>query len=244
MKTINVILIFLLGFTIYGNAQNSFYMEYSMIVGKGEEGVKSNSKTWHCDKGSRIENDMNIPGMGSRKTVMLMLKSNPGIVYQLDLEKKSYTEIKSDGDENQNNEAYTVEIIGKEKVAGYNCTHANVKSKESNFEVWTTKEIPDYQELLKTPYIKNSTKGANKSFMSGELEGMMVRMKNANKNESFTMELVKFEKGNFPANMFEIPAGYSKGMSLDPSKMQNMTPEERQKMMEELMKQYGKEEKH
>jgi hypothetical protein len=32
-------------------------------------------------------------------------------------------------------------------------------------------------------------------------------------------------------------------MSIDPSKMQNMTPEERQKLMEEIMKQYGKEEK-
>jgi hypothetical protein len=68
-------------------------------------------------------------------------------------------------------------------------------------------------------------------------------MKDASEKEAMSMELIKFEKGNFPQSMFEIPSGYTKGMSFDPSKMQNMSQEERQKMMEELMKQYGKEEK-
>lgn len=236
-----LIFIFILSFTI--QAQNSFYMEYKMLVGGGKEGIESYSKTWHGEKGSRVESEMNIPGVPARKTVMLMLKNNPGIIYNLDIDKKSYTEIKGDGDTKEKDEDYKIEIIGKEKVAGYNCTHAIVKSKDGNFEVWTTKEIAGYQELLNSAFIKNQTKGASKSFMSGELEGMMVRMKNGSNSEAFTMELVKFEKGNYPASMFEIPAGYAKGASFDPSKMQNMTPEERQKMMEELMKQYGKEEK-
>lgn len=223
-------------------AQNSFYMEYSMTIGKENEGMKSNSKTWHNSSGSRIESEMNIPGMGAKKTVMLMLKNNPNVIINLDIDKKSYTEIKAEP-ENKSNEDYTVEIIGKEKVGNYNCTHANVKSKDGAFEVWTTKEIADYKELSNSSFMQKQTKGANKSFMTGELEGMMVRMKNLNNKEAFTMDLVKFEKGNYPQSMFEIPAGYTKGMSFDPSKMQQMTPEERQKMMEELMKQYGKEEK-
>jgi hypothetical protein len=73
--------------------------------------------------------------------------------------------------------------------------------------------------------------------------GVMVKMKSTEKKGAFTMELVKFEKGNFPVTMFEIPAGYTKGASFDPSKMQNMSQEERQKMLEEMMKQYGKDEK-
>ena len=97
-----------------------------------------------------------------------------------------------------------------------------------------------YKELQKTAYLNNQTKGMNSAFLSGELEGVMVKMKDASPKEAVSLELIKFEKGNFPQSMFEIPAGYTKGMSFDPSKMQNMTQEERQKMMEELMKQYGK----
>jgi len=217
-------------------------MEYTMTIGNANDGMKSISKTWHNSSGSRIESEMNIPGIGVKKTVMLMLKNNPNVIINLDTDKKSYTEIKTDA-ESKSNEDYTIEIIGKEKVGKYNCTHAKVSSKEAAFEVWTTKEIADYKELYNSSFMQNQTKGANKSFMTGELEGMMVRMKNLNNKEAFTMELINFEKGNYPQSMFEIPAGYSKGMSFDPSKLQQMTPEERQKMMEELMKQYGKEEK-
>lgn len=213
-----------------------------MTIGKANDGMKSISKTWHNNSGSRIESEMNIPGMGMKKTIMLMLKSNPNVIINIDNEKKSYSEVKTDPESNSN-EDFTVEILGKEKVGSFNCTHAKVKSKDTEFEVWTTKDIADYKELYNSSFMQKQTKGANKSFMSGELEGMMVRMKNINNKEAFTMELMKFEKGSYPQSMFEIPAGYTKGASFDPSKMQQMSQEERQKMMEELMKQYGKEEK-
>jgi hypothetical protein len=242
MKKILAFLILTLSFTVIAKSQNSYYMEFKMEVGSGKEGIKNISKTWHNANASRIEMDMNIPGMGVKKNVMLMNKNNPGVIITLDDAKKSYTEIKSPND-TSNYEKYTIEILGKEKVGIYNCTHAKIKSKDQVFEVWTTKEIDAYKELQKSAFLKNQTKGMNNAFLSGELEGMMVKMKDASPKEAMSMELMKFEKGNFPQSMFEIPAGYTKGMSFDPSKMQNMSPEERQKMMEELMKQYGKEEK-
>ncbi len=243
MKKTLLFLIFILTFTTsIVKSQNSYYMEFKMQIGNEKDGMNNISKTWHNASASRIEMDMNIPGMGVKKNVMLINKNNPGVIINLDDAKKSYTEIKSPTD-TSNYEKYTIEILGKEKVGIYNCTHAIVKSKDQVFEVWTTKEIEAYKELQKSAFIKNQTKGMNNAFLSGELEGMMVKMKDASPKEAMSMELVKFEKGNFPQSMFEIPAGYTKGMSFDPSKMQNMTPEERQKMMEEIMKQYGKEEK-
>jgi len=242
MKKTLALLICILSFSSIVKSQGTFYMEYKMEMGKGKEGLNSNSKTWHSSAGTRIESEMTMPGMGPRKHVMLMLKNNPGVIFNIDDEKKSYTEIKSPNKSDEDS-SFTVEILGKEKVGNYNCVHAKLKSKDVVMEVWTTKEIEYYKELQNSPFIKNQTKGMSKSMFSGELEGMMVKMKDASEKEAMTMELVKFEKGNFPQSMFEIPAGYSKGMSIDPSKMQSMTPEERQKMMEEIMKQYGKEEK-
>jgi hypothetical protein len=173
---------------------------------------------------------------------MILPKNNLDVIYNLDEAKKSYTEIKKPV-ESKETDDYTVEIIGQEKVGGYNCTHAKIKTKEQVFEIWITKDIEGYNDLSNIAMLKTA-KGIDKALKSNEqLIGVMVRMKSTDKKEAFTLDLVKFEKGNFPASMFEIPAGYTKGASFDPSKMQNMTQEERQKMMEELMKQYGKDEK-
>jgi len=221
-------------------------MEYAMNIGDSKETMKSSNKTWHSSFGSRVESEMIIPGFGLKKTIMIMPKSNPDIIYTLDETNKTYTEIKKqDDNDSKDNEEYTVEIIGQEKVAGYNCTHAKIKTNDGVMEMWTTKDIDGYKEMYNKAMMQKKSAGIEKAMKSNEqLMGIMVRMKSGNKKEgSFTMELVKFEKGNYPQAMFEIPAGYTKGASFDPAKMQNMTTEERQKMMEELMKQYGKEEK-
>src|SRR5439155_800454 len=65
---------------------------------------------------------------------------------------------------------------------------------------------------------------------------------------TFIMELVKFEKKDLASNLFEVPAGYKEmtstptavpGMpNIDINKIQNMTPEERAKYVEDMKKQY------
>lgn len=243
MKHLFAAIISLIIFSTAVYAQDSFYMEYAMVIGQSKEGFKTSNKTWHSALGTRLESEMNLPGLGLKKTIMIMPKSNPDMIYTIDEEKKSYTEIKQEADINDS-EAYTVEIIGQEKVAGYNCTHAKVKTMGQVFEIWTTKEIDGYKELYNQAMLQKQSFGMDKAMRNNEqLMGIIVRVKNDNKKESFTMELVKFEKGNYPASMFQIPAGYTKGMSFDPSQMQNMSPEERQKMLEEMIKQYGTEEK-
>jgi hypothetical protein len=223
-------------------SQEAYYMEYTMEAGKTAEGFKVLNKTWSSKFGTRIESNMNIPGMGPKKTIMITPSANPDVFYTIDEIKKSYTETvkpKEDTDEKD----ITIEVVGQEKIGNYNCTHGKVKSKDMVLDIWTTKDIEGYKEMQHAALMQNKGKSFEKAFKSKELEGMMVRMKNTNSKEAFTMDLVKFEKGNFPQSMFEIPAGYTKGASFDPSKMKDMSPEERQKMMEELMKQYGKDEK-
>lgn len=243
MKKLFTLFICFLSFSKFVKSQDSFYMEYVMTIGNEKDGMKSTNKTWHSGSGSRIESEMNIPGFGLKKTIMIMPKSNPDVIYTIDEAKKSYTEMIKPA-ESKENDDYTVEIIGQEKVGNYNCTHARIKTKDQVFEIWITKDIVGYKELYNMAMLQNAAKGLGKALQSNEqLMGVMVKMKSTEKKGAFTMELVKFEKGNFPVTMFEIPAGYTKGASFDPSKMQNMSQEERQKMLEEMMKQYGKDEK-
>ena len=62
-----------------------------MQIGNEKDGMNNISKTWHNASASRIEMDMNIPGMGVKKNVMLINKNNPGVIINLDDAKKSYT---------------------------------------------------------------------------------------------------------------------------------------------------------
>lgn len=52
------------------------------------------------------------------------------------------------------------------------------------------------------------------------------------------MELTKAERRNNPASLFAVPVGYTKS-TFDPAKLQNMSPADRQKAVQEMMKQYG-----
>ena len=97
MQKILAFLILTLSFTVIAKSQNSYYMEFKMEVGSGKEGIKNISKTWHNANASRIEMDMNIPGMGVKKNVMLMNKNNPGVIITLD-DAKKVTGIFTDGD--------------------------------------------------------------------------------------------------------------------------------------------------
>jgi hypothetical protein len=105
-------------------------------------------------------------------------------------------------------------------------------------DMWTTKDISGYENML--AYWKSSISGGNDQ-MYTELkkagaEGFVVKMQIPG---SMTMELVKYDAKPVSASVFTIPAGYKKGTSMDPEKMKNMTPAERRKAMEEMMKQYG-----
>lgn len=239
MKKILFFIICVLSVSQIAYSQTSFLMEYEMEIGAGKSEMKTTNKMWQSAYGIRVENEMNIPGYGPKKTVMLMPVSTPNLMYSIDESKKSYREVVRNNDSKEE-EPYTIEIVGQEKIGNYNCTHAKIKTKDQVMDVWTTKDIEGYKEMSNHSWMQGGAKKVNNAFSSKELEGVMVRMKNANKEESFTMNLVKFEKGNFPQSMFEVPADYKKEMSIDPAKMKNMTPEERQKMVEEMMKQYGK----
>jgi|GEM_PF-719724 len=233
------------------------YIEYKITAGDGKETMSGNSKTYSQDGNSRSEMQFSVPGlpMGAMNTITLIRKDKPNMVTTLNTQNKTYTEMSFEEykkDENKSDEEFEVTLVGKETVNGYSCTHVIAKYKKSGKvrnDWWTSKDVPGFNGFKG---VKGSKYLDDDSFY-GKLaekgaDGFPVRMKMSETGGagSFQMDLVKAEKKNNPASLFEIPAGYTKAATVDLSKMpknmqdmQNMTPEEQKKMMEELMKMYG-----
>ncbi|MGZ4060910.1 MAG: DUF4412 domain-containing protein, partial [Bacteroidia bacterium] len=186
--------------------------------------------------------------------VNIVKSDKPATVYSLDDKNKTYnvTEAKNETNPATSNSAdYTVKIVGKEKVGNYNCTHAIVTKGTQANEYWTTTEIPEYEKYVKARSGNKFTgsSGEYDALVKNGAGGFMVKtLTKDQRGGTFTMELVKLEKKDLAASMFEIPADYKEmtstptgvpGMpNIDVNKIQNMTPEERAKYIEDMKKQY------
>lgn len=237
MKKIGILMIGLLASMQLLAQQGT--IDYKMtMTGNGAKSRVSSSKMMFSGGKVRVETNMSIGGI-SQKQVMLMVPDNPNSLLILDEKTKTYREIST---KPKSMDKATVKVIGKEKIQNLNCTHVVVTIQNRPMDMWTTKDIDGYQNML--AYWKSSIAGGNDQMYS-ELkkvgaEGFVVKTQISNPNGGMTMELVKYDDKPVAAAVFEIPSGYKKGASFDPEKMKNMTPAERRKAMEEMMKQYGK----
>lgn len=230
-----------------------FFIEYKITSTTGQGGLTGSMKTYAQDGNSRVEMNMNVTGMGGMNMASLYLKSSPGLVYLLNEQGKTYSELSTTTDEDWKDypqSEYEVTVIGKEKVNGYNATHVKIRRKGSthDMEMWNTTELPGYAD-----YANLKTKFTGKSNLLKALEakgatGFPVRIRSAEKQYSMQMDLVKAEKRSNPANLFSL-SGYTKGAAGHGSgtninvqeminNMQNMTPEEREIWLKKLEEQY------
>ncbi len=217
-------------------------IEYKMTMsGQGQSNV-STSKMQFASGKVRMETSLNMPGM-SHKQVMLMLPNKPNTMIMLNEGAKTYTEVNNNSVPKDPNAAkVTVKVVGKEKIQNLNCTHIVVTLSNRPMDMWTTKDIAGYESMM--GYWKSSMSGGNDQMYSemkkAGAEGFVVKTQMKNKEGGMTMELVKYDTKPVSATLFNIPADYKKGTSIDPNKIQNMTPAERKKIMEEMIKQHGK----
>jgi len=232
-------------------AQNGGYVEMKMT---STQGVNGTVKIYYSQLGSRTETDMKIPQMpgGGMKTVYLFKNDQPNTIILLNDKNKTYTEIKTNEDAAEGNiedkNEYTIKKLGEETINGYKCAHALITSGEESYEVWNTKDISDYYKYSDI-YNKNPELGSSKrekALREAGCEGFPIKTVHKGDKETGTIiiEMVKMEKKDFGTLMFEVPVGYTKSQSMSPGlpfnmeDMQKMSPEERQKFMEEMEKKY------
>lgn len=231
--------------SLTAHAQDT-YLEMKTISGKQEV---MTMKIYVKDGNSRVEISSNIEGAGIN-VAMLTLKKNPDMVYMLESNTKTYTEMdmKSLAKLSEsNNTDYEVTIIGNEKIQGYNCVHARVKAKDakgSSYELWSTKEVPAYKELTMMQGQSNGDAKLQKLLEAKGADGFPVKVYAKENDNEVTMELTKVEKKTLAANMFSLD-GYKKsegfagtGINLDEMQKayEKLSPEEK-KAIEEMMKQ-------
>lgn len=238
-------------------AQTGVYIEYKLSGSSDNKiGLSGNNKIYAQGEHSRHEMQINIPGMptGPINTVTLTRKDKPNTIITINPSAKTYTEMsfeQYETKEQKSKEPFEITVVGKEQVNGYNCTHIIAKYKNSQKvrnEWWTSKEVPGFSGfsgVKGNKYLDDDN--LFKEMAEKGADGFPVRMKISDgEMGSFVMDLVKAEKKNIDASLFEIPAGYTKAAALDLSNMpksmnevMKMSPEEQQKMLEDLMKMYG-----
>ncbi|MFN8288578.1 MAG: DUF4412 domain-containing protein [Chitinophagales bacterium] len=246
ITALSILMMFGLGVFAQG-----YYMEMKMSGNDGEMGTM---KIYSQDGNSRSEMQMSsakVPA-GFGAMAILSLKSEPSKIYMLNEKEKTYSEMDvsnkeeyRDGDKSE----YEVTVIGKEKVNGYNCTHVKIKQKGSKHDMdwWTTTEMANYAEFSK---VKSQYTGKSNLYSALEAKGAVgfpVRIKTEDHGQMVQIDLITAEKRNNPSTMFSL-SGYKKsegpampgaGMGIDYSKIQQMTPEERQKWIEQMKNQYS-----
>jgi hypothetical protein len=243
---------------IAASAQSGAQVDFKISSSHGASGT---IKGFYSGGNSRVEMTMTMPQMpgGGFSRTSIMKSTEPSKTYQLDDKNKTYTvnEIKVGAKDDASD--YTVKLIGKDKVAGYNCIHVAVTKTSKvaagtateNMEFWTTKDISEYE--------KYAGKGDNKYMGTSAMyealkkqgaDGFIIKsFVTDSRGGDFTMELVKIEKKDVPASLFTVPADYklsanptmtpgNPAQNIDIQKIQNMTPEEREKYIEEMRKQY------
>lgn len=237
----------LASFALGGHAQSGAQIEYKMSSGTAGSGTM---KMYYAPQGSRVEMNMMVPQMpggGISKTTIIK-SDQPNTVYMLDEKAKTYSTMETQPNSSAQSDAgLTVKIIGKEKIGKYNCTHAQVTRGTEVSDYWTTTDITDYAKYRNNNSSNHKLMSEQNALAKNGADGLLVKTiaKDPRGNE-VTMELTSFTKKDVPSSEFQVPADYKLSSTggkptapaIDPAKLQNMTPEERAKYVEELKKQY------
>ena len=238
---------------LIGLAQNGAHIEYKLT---SDVGATGNITVYYMDGNSRTEMLMNVPQLpgGAINMTTITQKDKANTHYQLNDKNKTYKEIVSNPSDKakEENQECVVTVLGHEKIGTYNCTHVNVKQGKTTHEMWTTTEVPDYQNyasIKSGKYMGNEK--LRKALADKGAQGFAAKIiykEEGGREGTMTMELMKFEKTAVQADKFQIPSDYTKsessgsatGVVPNAQDIMNMTPEERAKMIEQMKKQYGK----
>jgi hypothetical protein len=205
MKNLTVFLSLLL--ITFSSFSQDMYLEYKMTGPM----AATNKIYTSAASGMRMEMEMTLPQVGKMTTVMLMPKGK-NTMYTYNMTSKTYTEAPI-ASKKVDEEDVKFVVVGKEKVAGFNCTHIKMTMKNKMVsDMWTTKEIAGY-EVMETLSKTSDNIVSNKIYnqlKSQGADGMMVKTEMTIGKNKMVNQLVKAEKRANPASLYVLPVGYKK----------------------------------
>ena len=212
-----------------GSGKDMYYEYNSATAGKAMT-VKTVIKMYVSSNGSmRVEIDVEnsaMKGKSSGPMIIIGHSDKPNESISIDDAAKTYSiNHFTDNDFNTDQKIKsTATKIGEEKILGFNSVHARIISNKSigsiysdvdTVDLWRSNNVP-MQATVKELFDKFNSKGmamysadvANQLKQMG-CEGFLTKMEIHSKRFSTTEILVKAETRDLPANMFQIPAGYT-----------------------------------
>ena len=234
------------------SAQFEGVANFKMTMGSGPDmSSQGDGKIFLSPAGYRVEWKMDLSSMrkghegakaapATMAMTMLARKADPGKVYMLNDEKKTYSVVdqgKAVEDRGKTpKDRFTVKRLGTEKVAGVSCQNALLTSSQgTEIEVCAAKELAASTDWLAS-LNRRQPEGASwlTALKEQGIEGFPVRWvirKKGSTQPLTTMEMTRLEKRPLPASLFDVPAGYTETKFA----MRGLTPEQR-KAREDAMK--------
>ncbi|MBN1279188.1 MAG: DUF4412 domain-containing protein [Chlorobium sp.] len=193
----------------------------------------SEMKMFIAEEGMRMETTSNIKNMPEgMRMVILSPAATPNMVYLINDANKSYTIIDTkdpdDGDmddiDKDPYEDARIEKLGKETVNGYSCNHVRITEGDSVMDMWVSKDVLDYSTFARMQGARDKDMPTYAAGLrKAGLDGFPVKIVQSPSN--ITTELVSVEKKGLDADLFSLPAGYSKTQL--PTMNYDFSPEQR-----------------
>lgn len=171
---------------------------------------------WNMSHGTKAQQSPDAP---PRVTMtMLTRKAEPGQVYMLNEERKTYFVFNSKKAAEQAArmppETFTVKKLGTEKVAGFSCSNALLTSSSgSEIEVCIAKDLAASSDFLAAMDRRQADAASWLTALKAQgIEGFPIRWvirKKGSTEALASMEITKIEKKALSASLFELPAGYT-----------------------------------
>jgi hypothetical protein len=250
-----ILLLTLAASTALADFEGKLEMKMSLA---GEDGAVMGGGTMNLaisKAGSRMEMNMEKPM--PMKTVIVTRTDTPDKLYHINDQSRTYseTDVTKDNKPNESSdkEPWKVKKLGEEKILNYKTQHVMVTHGQETWELWTSKDLIDYETYRKLQASKGRMAGSERmvnALKEADVDGMPLKAIVSQEGMKSTIELVKAEKKGLPASTFEVPPGYKKtaggypgfgagaGAPQDPradearkkldDALKNMTPEQRE----------------
>ena len=207
------ILLFTCGISL---AQAPFEGIIEMKMSTSDKPDMGKTIMYFSNLGGRSETEMKFsPNMKPFKTVRVFKKENPDLYYVINDAAATFTvtDLSKFKTVEKPDEKVTVKVVGKEKILNFNCIHSIITTKSGDTEMWTTKELMDYDSYKSIS--ESDARSRNSSFakalIEANAEGFPVKtLKKDSKGAAISIELIKAENKAIDKSLFEVPSNYTK----------------------------------
>jgi hypothetical protein len=191
--------------------------------------------------GTRLEVNARMPDM-TVKTVVLVREDTPDKVYQIDDSRQTYSvmdvaDIRKMAAEHADPDPWSVTKLGEETILGYKTQHVRVTHGQTAMEMWNARDLMDYETYSRMQARQPGAEGLYKALKDAGADGVPLRSRvTGQKGVTVNMEVVRIEKKQLAASVFEIPAGYTETQGGMMGGMSGPKADELRKRMQEAMK--------